>query len=408
MADPTKHTTQGGAEPAPTGGLDLDLTPRSPTIDLPEAERVLRLLAEPLRATGVAGRSERPTAAGALVETATTGGSGKVFVKRFPPRTAPPATIAPIHRFAAHLRSRGVPVPPFLPFADGASEEPRPGEATLLVLDGCLHEVAAEARGEDRYERTPSWTPPETTAEGVEIGRAAASIALAAADFREPAAPVGPFRSGFELLAGPPLDRAEGWLAERPGVRRYLADTGRPLVADLQAQYDDFAGRLQALWPRLGSSWVHGDLHVSNLFWSGSAVTAVIDLGIAGRAFPLYDLAVAIERNALLWPEILHGDDDAFRMDLVEAILRGYHELRPLSPAERAALPALLPVVQSESALHWIEYQFGIGDDRAAADWSYEHFFLAHAGWFRTPGGRRFEALLDERVRALPDPPPSS
>ncbi len=393
MVTPGPSTATG----TPEVDTDLDLRERSPRIGLDDVTEVLAALRPPRRPRRILSHSTRPTAAGVLVEVDRAEKdppevgerSRALFVKRFAPGTATPASLAPTHRLAAHLAARGLPTPTFLDVDrshPGATSEPTVLEPTVLESGGWLYEVSTAAEGEDRYRTTPSWTPPHTMAEARHLGAVAAQIALAARDFAEPAAPVSVFRSAFDLLAQP--DLLDPWLEERPGVRRYLDRTGRPLREDLQRQHDDFVAPVAALLPELGSSWVHGDLHVSNEFWRGEEVSSIIDLGLAGRVFPLYDLAVAIERNALRWPEILRGDDTAYRLDVATAIIEGYAAVRPLSDAERIALPALLPVVQSESALHWIEYQNGCCHDQAAADWSYQVFFQAHPEWFSSPAGR--------------------
>ena len=59
-------------------------------------------------------------------------------------------------------------------------------------------------------------------------------------------------------------------------------------------------GTRLAQQPRL---WTHNDWHVSNLLWHGqgahSEVACVFDFGLASPTSALFDLATAIERNAV-------------------------------------------------------------------------------------------------------------
>ena len=59
--------------------------------------------------------------------------------------------------------------------------------------------------------------------------------------------------------------------------------------------------------PRL---WAHNDWHVSNLLWDADgAVATVLDFGLASPTSALFDLATAIERNAVAWLELERGAD---------------------------------------------------------------------------------------------------
>ncbi len=79
---------------------------------------------------------------------------------------------------------------------------------------------------------------------------------------------------------------------------------------------------------------IHADLFPDNVFFLDGAVSGLIDFYFAATDLLAYDVAVCL--NA--W-----CTDDAGRLDraLSAALLRGYESVRPLSGAERAALPVL-------------------------------------------------------------------
>jgi homoserine kinase type II len=75
---------------------------------------------------------------------------------------------------------------------------------------------------------------------------------------------------------------------------------------------------------------IHGDLFRDNVLWDGDAVSALLDFEQASGGSLTYDLAVCI--NDWCWT-------GAPRLDLAAAMLAGYQRVRPLPPADRAALP---------------------------------------------------------------------
>jgi homoserine kinase type II len=80
----------------------------------------------------------------------------------------------------------------------------------------------------------------------------------------------------------------------------------------------------------LPSGVIHGDLFRDNVLWQGDRIAALIDFESASHGVFAFDLMVTIHA----W---CYGD--AFRAELVEAMLGGYHAVRELEPAELAALP---------------------------------------------------------------------
>jgi homoserine kinase type II len=148
------------------------------------------------------------------------------------------------------------------------------------------------------------------------VGQAVAALHLAGADY----APVRPNALG-----------PAGWrpLLDRCLPRADEAQSG--LAAQLEAALD----RILAAWPLdLPRGHIHADLFPDNVFFLDGEVSGLIDFYFAATDLYAYDLAVCL--NAWCFEP-----DMSFNVTKARAMLRGYSELRPLSPAERAALPVL-------------------------------------------------------------------
>jgi len=104
----------------------------------------------------------------------------------------------------------------------------------------------------------------------------------------------------------------------------------------------------------------------------------------------LFDLATAIERNAIAWLALDTGIDAA-HPDIARALIEGYRQQRPLNAADIRLLADLLPLVHVDFALSEVEYFHAITHSRANADVAYDTFLRGHAAWFGTPPG---QALL--------------
>ena len=118
----------------------------------------------------------------------------------------------------------------------------------------------------------------------------------------------------------------------------------------------------------------------------------MLDLGLANRTSAVHDLATAIERSAIGWLNLAETGSTGADLDAVDALLRGYEQVRPLSPVEAVALPEVLPVVHLEYALSEVEYFGDVVRSPADADLAYSTYLLGHAQWFDGPDGTR---LLD-------------
>ncbi len=96
-------------------------------------------------------------------------------------------------------------------------------------------------------------------------------------------------------------------------------------------------GHVEAAWPEgLPRGQIHADLFPDNAFFQGSELTGLIDFYFAATDLLAYDLAVCV--NAWCFAE---GVATRLVLGRRRALLGGYEAVRPLGPAERAALPVL-------------------------------------------------------------------
>jgi len=361
-------------------------------------EEVAAVLARYRRQGGVPAvrwRSPRPMSAAALVR----GDGGEVFVKRHHKLVRTAAQLSAEHALADHLRARGVAVPAVLR---------RPDAGTTVASGDYVYEVHALAEGVDLYRDVLSWEPFSSVPHARAAGAALARFHLASATFGRPERPPAVLTSSCAVItAADPLAAVGRLAARRPGLASYLGN---------RAWRDDFTrchlpaiGRLAPLFPGLGRLWGHGDWHPSNLTWDSASpdagVAAVIDLGLANRTFAAHDLAVAIERSAVSWLDLAEGKRARPGIPAVDALLDGYQAVRPLSRAETAALPLLLPVVHIEYALSEVEYFASVVRSPANADLAYDGYLTGHARWFAEPDGRALLSHLRRRADRQPAAP---
>ncbi|WP_164137327.1 phosphotransferase enzyme family protein [Stenotrophomonas maltophilia] len=323
--------------------------------------------------------SPRPLSAAAIVDSV----DGAVFVKRHHHSVRSAVCLEEEHRFISHLAAAGVPVVQVLAAADGRTAVEH-GEWTFE-----LHAVGV---GEDVYRDAVSWSLLTDVAQAREAGRALAQLHRAAASYHAPQRSTHVLVARDDLIrADDPIAAIKAELRERPGLARYLARL--PWEAQLQRDvlpwHAGLAERLRDE-PRL---WAHNDWHVSNLLWRDGQVSTVLDFGLASPTSALFDLATAIERNAVAWLELERGVD-AVRIDIALALLDGYREVLPLPAARVHLLADLLPMVHFDFALSEVEYFEGITGSTANADVAWQPFMLGHPAWFRTaPGQTLLQAL---------------
>src|SRR6186997_2886941 len=148
------------------------------------------------------------------------------------------------------------------------------------------------------------------------VGEALAQLHLAGADFK--------------------LKRAnalsiESWrpLYEHAKPR---GDSVRPgLCAEIVKELD----ALEKAWPRrLPQGVIHADLFPDNVFFLGDKLSGLIDFYFACNDLYAYDIATCL--NAWCFEK-----DHAFNLTKGTALLAGYQSVRPLSAAEKQALPIL-------------------------------------------------------------------
>ena len=122
---------------------------------------------------------------------------------------------------------------------------------------------------------------------------------------------------GWEALIRPRLAQAE---ALRPGLATLIE-------SDMAA--------VRAAWPKdLPRGVIHADLFPDNALFNGATLAGVIDFYFACTDFLAYDLAVCL--NAWCF-----DNEREHSLARAQAMIAAYESVRPLTTAERAALPTL-------------------------------------------------------------------
>lgn len=323
--------------------------------------------------------SPRPLSAAAIVD----GVHGPLFVKRHHRSVRSAACLQEEHHFIAHLAAAGIPVVQVLAAADGH---------TAVEQGDWTFELHGMGVGDDLYRDAVSWSLLTDVAQASQAGRMLARLHRAAASHHAPQRSTHLLVARDDLIRSDnPIAAIEAGLDERPGLARYLARIPwqAQLRRDVLPWHAGLAERLRDE-PRL---WAHNDWHVSNLLWRDGQVSTVLDFGLASPTSALFDLATAIERNAVAWLQLERGMQ-AVRIDIALALLDGYRQVLPLA-AERVHLLAdLLPMVHFDFALSEVEYFEGITGSTANADVAWNPFMLGHPAWFRSaPGQALLQAL---------------
>ncbi|HEV2538632.1 MAG TPA: phosphotransferase [Frateuria sp.] len=363
-----------------------DVPPDWPPLALSEVSALLARYPQLAPACAIGWHSPRPLSAAGLVET----GRGRVFVKRHHRSVRTGATLAEEHAFGAWLRAAGLPVPAVLADADGL---------TAIESGDWTYEVHAPADGVDLYRETISWEPLPNLAHAYRAGAMLARLHDAAAGYAAPQRSTHVLVARSEIIASAdPLAALAAQLPERPGLAAWLEPRDwRTELGEALAPFHARAHARLAAQPRL---WTHGDWHVSNLCWSGAGdgaeITAVLDFGLAARTFALFDLATAIERNAIAWLALDTGPAAA-HPETARALVAGYRTQRPLGADDIDLLADLLPLVHVEFALSEVEYFSAVTRSPASAEVAWHTFLRGHAAWFATPPG---QAML-QAIRSL-------
>lgn len=198
-----------------------------------------------------------------------------------------------------HLASRGLNCPLPLPRKDGAllgelSDRPA---ALISFLEGM-------------------WLRKPEAKHCRAVGEALAAMHLAGADFE---------------LKRPNALSLEGWKAlwEKSAARADEVEQG------LEAEIREELAFLEAHWPKeLPEGVIHADLFQDNVFFLGDNLSGLIDFYFACNDLLAYDVSICL--NAWCFEKNGH-----YNLTKGMALLEGYRSVRPLSPAEIAALPIL-------------------------------------------------------------------
>jgi homoserine kinase type II len=179
-------------------------------------------------------------------------------------------------------------------------------------------------------------------AQGILAGRPAAIVTfLEGMWIRRPGA-------GHCVAVGEAVARLHVGSADFPLKRRNAlsVDAWRPLYGSAKGDGDKLQpglghaieselAFLETGWPReLPQGVIHADLFPDNVFFLADRLSGVIDFYFACTDTLAYDLAICL--NAWCFEP-----DHSFNVTKGRGLLRAYEKVRPLSPAERDALPLL-------------------------------------------------------------------
>jgi len=122
-----------------------------------------------------------------------------------------------------------------------------------------------------------------------------------------------------------------GWRKLMDAVGPRADEVVPGLTEELEQEYRDIAER----WPRgLPEGVIHADLFPDNVFFLDDRLSGLIDFYFACTDFYAYDLVICMNAWCI-------EPDRAFNLTKARALLGAYQRVRPLTPAERAALPLL-------------------------------------------------------------------
>jgi len=203
-----------------------------------------------------------------------------------------------------HLSAKGCPVPRTIHDRRGAAWRMLGDKAVALIefLPGVSIDQPTPAQAHD-------------------VGRVLAQMHLAAQDFGNNGAAARANDLGPDASA------------------RVLAECGPAALAGIDPALPamiEVAAGIALGWPRgLPCSVIHSDLFPDNVLMLGDHVGGLIDFYFACHDAMAYDLAV----THAAWSFDASGTH--YRAPVGAALIAGYETIRPLQPAERAALPML-------------------------------------------------------------------
>ena len=378
-------------------GLDGSMVePDWAPLTLEEVRVVMAQFTEAGEAVRILSVSPRPFSAASVVETK----RGRVFVKRHHCSVRDAEGLAEEHRFMAHLRKNGVPVPRVLACEEGK---------TAVQSGEWTHELHELPGGIDLYEEAISWTPFRSNEHARSVGEMLARLHNAAETYQAPRRKIRPLVASFTIFATRnPRSALDRYLAARSALK--TGEATRKDGAEALHLLAPFHAELLPLLPSLMPLWTHNDLHASNLFWSDESAmataTAVIDFGLADRTNAVHDLAQAIERSIVEWLVLMrdpaHPEDVPVHLDHLHALLDGYESVRPLSAEEVAALAPMTALCHAEFALTEADYFLGVLHSEEKARVATNDYLVGHARWFHSGGRRLLDAIRSWAVQREP------
>jgi homoserine kinase type II len=199
----------------------------------------------------------------------------------------------------AHLARAGVEVPAPIPDRTGALFSHLNGRPAGLVrrIDGAAIDMPSEA-------------------DCAAVGNALARLHCASQSYR----------ARLTNRRGP-----SWWRQAARAVRPFItAEQNELLTAEVRFQTGFGKGSLP-------KGAIHGDLFCDNVLFRDGRVAGIIDFGFAATDFFAYDLAIAAND----WC-VAGNPDGEIDNDRMHAMVRAYHEVRPLTGDERAQWSALL------------------------------------------------------------------
>jgi homoserine kinase type II len=236
-----------------------------------------------------------------MIDSSGSDGTPTRFILTMYERRIEPADLPFFLGLLDHLAAKGCPVPRTIHDRDGKPFRMLDDKAVALIE--FLPGVSIDHPG------------PE---EALAVGKALAGIHLASADFMMRRANTLGLAT-WRTLAG---ECGEEGLAS--------IDPALPALVRDELTY------LSNHWPEnLPRAVIHADLFPDNVLMMGGQVSGLIDFYFACNDIAAYDLAV----THAAW--CFDHDGSGFRPDVGAALVAGYDSVRPLSDAERDALPVL-------------------------------------------------------------------
>ena len=327
---------------------------------------------------GTPWRSPRPLSAAVVVET----DAARVFVKRHHRGVRDSDTLAEEHRFMAHLRGARH-------SGAGRAGHPRRGRLAGHRGPGLRGPRRRHAGG------TCIATPPPGRPWSGSIMRAPpapcwlACTAPPPGTTRRSAPPTSWSRATTCCARTIPWPR---WKASCPGARDWPPTSpDRDWRGDLARSILPRQQRLQAA-PRAGNRACGRTTTGTPPTCAGTRrrrrCRDVLDFGLASPTFALFDLATAIERNAVAWLELRARRRRRARGHGAGADRRLPRSARRSTPADLDVLAGLLPLVHLDFALSETEYFHAITARHVRdADLAYDAFLLGHARLVRQHAG---------------------